>query len=626
MMIRFLLFIGLMFVAAKSTPILRDTLQRINEQYLTRVESNARLTRGRWTVYLTLRNNLDDVYEIRNDIKSQGIRILDFVAKLNCPSWDLYTVNTDHPDRNIVYSPCHPFWKESIRQRLESVTKTPFYHHHQPILSKNRSKRSLIDGIGRFSKWAFGTAMDEDVQTALNLIANARSKQNKIVHKVASLATILDHALEQIDDNKNDLHHSMFILRKLQRDFDLQAQAFTLFRTVESIDYYVSAILDLMSQLDHVEVIHHQNLQDVRSGHITERLLPPAILQGIRELAITMSYDTPRADWLRWYENLYFIYEDNDQLIYKLQIPLLEDTEYLYYEFSAYPHWINNSIVTLQLHETLLYDTISAIVAKPDHCVGHAPIVCDPVPLWTAASLRCEVGIITQHDDSLTACTYDVDDAPRHTIIEQTPHDTIIYLPRQEMTLACTGQPQQRLTYENGVYRATVPSQCVLSGHDWSVKGTAIRTLNKTINEIDTPQVLAPLPKYWLNATYFDPRDNDEERLNDAFDAIHEHRNLTSIDRNKLQNLMNDLNELQNENDTILVAPSVHDIYQIIVIAFIVIIVLIFVSCIIKYRRGVYFAILGKPWPYCTKLTKDPSVAAPKPSIELTSVTVDNSV
>lgn len=555
---------------------IQDVVTLPQRPYSVQPRLNARVARGTWDVYVTLRTALNDVDAIQEDLIAQVGKLLDYIARMDCVA---------------VPPSCHQEWKKSVAQRLRVIQQKTFVHHHvnQP---HSRKKRGLVDAVGKGLKWLVGTATTEDVDRALELINQARTANNKIVTSVDRLASVVDHALEDIHSNANNLHSALTIMNKMRDDIYWHARLIFDYKKILTVNYYTSALVDLQNKLDLLRAVHENNLQDIKMGRVTNQLVPDVLLNRIRRAVDPLHYWIPATLWLQWYGELSFVHEYEAEIVYKLSVPLLEQTEYILYNFETFPIWKNQSIFELDVVPRLLYDTVSSTVhvARPQDCVGDAPTVCRPVPLWDSAAFTCEVGLIVEHQESVfETCRFNVVPAPAETRINQPDNQrATLILPEQQISLACAGDPQKKVTLPNGVYSAVVPAACTLAGDNWKLKGTTLRVMSNSTQETDSVPIA--LPEYWVKdiediATQ--PRVNQSD-IDELIAKVNFHRERQMEDREEVGNIMNDINEIQKMNTKNNMYPFAdigHHVGWANTLLIIVIIILSICACVWIYNR-----------------------------------------
>jgi len=430
---------------------------------------DAKLSRGDWSIFLVLRTDVHEIQAKRHEINDAARKLNDWIKHIPCGQIFVYTGYVSGRPVETLSTPCHDLWKDSLRMQLESLFEEEYYPYHEP----KRTKRGLVDGIGQATKWLFGMATTHDINEIKGLIGQSRMENNRVRHNVNALATIVDHALHEINNTKNDLRHTLKVLSHVQKLQRATITAQNVLGEIARASYYTTALVNLDTHLRMAQNNHRDMMQDVFQNRLTETLLPQAVYGNISTITHNLGYAIPEYEWIRRFASLDFVSQEQGQIIVKAIIPLLENEEYLLYGMTPIPSIVNDSVVSLQITPRILYDTVGRRMAAPRTCIGYGPVICDPVPIWEREGHTCEAGIITTHVPSITLCKAEVRDLPEAAEFYTNNGQERLLLPQTEtLSLACAGQREDRRTFDMGTYVMQIPSTCVLAGDGWTVKGT----------------------------------------------------------------------------------------------------------------------------------------------------------
>ena len=148
------------------------------------------------------------------------------------------------------------------------------------------------------------------------------------------------------------------------------------------------------------------NVQSIAAGRVTDDLLPDVVRDGIAASTRDLGYDVPSLKWIRWHAHAQFLYESQREMVYRVQIPLIEKTTYFLYNIKPLPVLQKDVLAEVQARTPILYNTLNGEVAHPKDCVGRDPTICEPIVKWTVVSFQCELGIINNFALGKTACEW----------------------------------------------------------------------------------------------------------------------------------------------------------------------------------------------------------------------------
>ena len=81
--------------------------------------------------------------------------------------------------------------------------------------------------------------------------------------------------------------------------------------------------------------------------------------------------------------------EDRNRLIFIVELPLVDETEYLRYRISSWPVPRNTSdyILKIQVPSIVAIDTRHGSISEPHTCIGRQPGICRAGPVYGAGRL-----------------------------------------------------------------------------------------------------------------------------------------------------------------------------------------------------------------------------------------------
>ena len=589
MIVKVIITVSLMTMIRAEQITFDDVVIETKSHYQIEIKENVAMRRGIWHIVLVLRDMLPELDALRERMKRAATELYEWVrTDMHCR--DQIEVFVTSRNERVGVVPCSPDDRHNLRRQLDFIRQENFRF-------QTRQRRGIIDGIGKVSKYLFGTATTEDVTLLNQLIMQGRQKTKTIDHDIKRLVTIVDHAVQDINDTRYDLRQSLAVQRQLEAKLKETRVALNTHAQVASTKYYAQTLVDLHDKLNFIELEHENNLRDASSGRINRKIITPTIYNEVVNAALERGLKVPNFQWLRHYGKIeYFAYESN-QYIYDLEVPFVEDEAYQLFKLEPIPFLYNNSLVELELERLLLYCTSTGAVARPANCVGHNPTICDPVTRWTSDTFTCEKGIISHHKDSLETCTLNVLELPMTLTITQSR----LIMTSQILNMACEGQTPLVRTYNDGVYDLQLPGNCVLSGQGWTLPGQTVLFGQTRVVEEDVVDIDLPAPQF--DAPLRDINDSD---INDALDNMEQRLQRTEERRANDRKELQELAEAHVNLDPYY--PSLHvDAGHSALLALLVISTIVTLSLCCCYRKKLLY-VLG---PLCKKKKQTNEVAKP---------------
>ena len=208
---------------------------------------------------------------------------------------------------------------------------------------------------------------------------------------------------------------------------------------------------------------------------------------------------------------------------------MVQGERYLLYDFEAVPVPMKNVTKKLQVEKKIAY-----IVFVPGLCTGARPQVCRTGPVYEGW-FRCEQGLVNGHAGDREHRTVQQIDLKETLIQENAPGEYRISTLGEDYTTVCKGSMQRRSTIPSGAYIIKVPSTCVVTTDNWSIKGEVRRLMNATVKyerldliEINLSSLKDYNDKVYLNidkvhATYLERMLGMNESNPAWYDTLHIH-------------------------------------------------------------------------------------------------------
>ena len=142
----------------------------------------------------------------KEDVRTLALQY-EVIITIQPPAWptDVLTAIQQLRERVVDVMTIHTLniedrtnWLSRLDMMLHKVSKNVTMN-----IVYNRHKCSLFGVIGKLSKSLFGTATEEDVQRIATVLQQNSNTQNKVIHQVNELLTIVNHSNAEIQVNRD---------------------------------------------------------------------------------------------------------------------------------------------------------------------------------------------------------------------------------------------------------------------------------------------------------------------------------------------------------------------------------------------------------------------------------------
>ena len=306
-----------------------------------------------------------------------------------------------------------------------------------------RVRRGLIDAVGLAAHSLFGVATDEEMDTIREKVQENRDTLKELSTWAAEQIAVVNASYTAISENRH-------AIQTLTTSLNLGEQ-----------------IYRIRSALDRAESLLNHQLQirdDLEDGRLTERILPPHVLQEIPS--------HPDEVWLpiTWYYQWTTTIPLWNSSSFVVELPLVRHETGQGYEVRAFPAPAENRLAQLRASGYAGLDRLAGTVSQPTNCQGAQPIVCNEGPV-TAHS--CVGALILERD--YTVCEVELRKAPqppRSTIQQVTGSQELVLTSFHNITLVerCPARDEPvTLAMTRGIARVRWQPGCRLEGPGFTV-------------------------------------------------------------------------------------------------------------------------------------------------------------
>ena len=447
-----------------------STLEPLKDGLLVRGGTPLRAQAATWKVVVILQTNLDSTIlcqEIHLVKKAILETYMDGIPSSAITDW-----NRRLERLKIALDPCH-----------DNETMTP---HPTNDEEGKRRKRGLLDVIGTAAHYLFGVATQMEVSEIKEAIEKTRKQSLVVAHLATKLVTVVNSSRESIRENRHQLNQITRIMKSVVMDRNITAILFKNFRILQTQQHIDRAIHHLESEYNDFnrrkKSQQNQRLS-MELGKLSEELLSPVILRDILTKA-TRGEMMPiePIEWYYQHLKLIPIWSDLDnELVFKVDLPLVRPVPYLKYTISAYPVPYINTTTTVRLQAEGIFglDTRNGDMFVPSNCLGVNPEVCYTGPLYQSGELSCARAIIAGRDPrevcTITITSHVKDQAQ---IIDDALDQVIVMTWGETFTEHCTSKAEVIHDILPGTYLVKVKDGCTLKNSEWSIPGISIRNVS----------------------------------------------------------------------------------------------------------------------------------------------------
>ncbi len=365
--------------------------------------------------------------------------------------------------------------------RLEDLRRT-VVPPSSPAWPAGRVKRGLLDAAGILAQKLFGIATEADIRKCREQILKASNVNRRVIHTVNELVTVVNQSQDLIQENRAHLLRIESYVMELSRELQYiesivsgQDQVITLLDSEARLEQALSAIEASHNLWLQQQARYQRQRASLELGWLTEEILPVSELQRILEAGRHAGFETLNLQWYYQHVQVWPMWEEPQRLVFRTHLPLSHRETYLHYRIWTWPVPINSTgvAVTVQVPHAIAINTINANMFQPipQHCVGAAPRVCRPGPVYHGPGLLCLRGIITGDEAMRSTCPItlhpDSSVSEDRGLTELVPGTFAVDSPGEEYSELCRGQTERRRSLAKGLYLVTLKDGCSLKGDTW---------------------------------------------------------------------------------------------------------------------------------------------------------------
>lgn len=383
---------------------------------------------------------------------------------------------------------------------------------HVPKVTKIKHirKRAIFGSfISKAFKSLFGFSTNDDVKKIKGHADQLKEQNKVIIHNQKDLLSAFNKSalsIHEMDTNIKNLFLKMGGIEQTTR-MNLDATN-VLLKKVSGLELMAS-ISENLDQLQEVITdykwrydIFQRSKTQLSYKVLTESMLPRNILEDTLAQLRGQNFLTMAADWYYYHGRVTKVFNDNNTVIYTLELHGLDSTKYTAYRFNTFPISVaRNSTRMFILKPEIAFDSIAGVWFIPyiSDCIGgsetlcrvrkkHVAPCCETTILSRTKKLSEECKVRFSHKEDVEVIKSYLPSKFRSNLILNALQPAIL-------TLHCGQSP--RSIRISGIYRAHLKPGCSIALRDkWII--SQILTLSREIS-LEAPRRL-DLP--FLNITW----------------------------------------------------------------------------------------------------------------------------
>ena len=315
-----------------------------------------------------------------------------------------------------------------------------------------------------------GKSMQDSVHFSNKLLSAVKHLQDRSVlveEHLQQLRTAISSWIEQYRADRKKLSatfYSIFLQLKIDR-------------ALTSLEHLIRRFSDQTEQ-------YNLQLESLESLKLSRKLFPVKEIAAIRDQGLTKGLLMPSDHWMYSYIRVQPLWTDQNHLIYKAEIPMFRQNEYLSYKLTSYPYPVSsNHAILFNLESDLALAVNSEFILKRANCQGKRPEICSGTgPLYDRSNFLCEQALIVgPSTNTISRCHFKTIDFNQSLVYENPAGRFVIASPGIEAKLSCPNSHEKIIKFSKGVFSVVIKAQCRLRGPNWLLMGKIAGKTNITI-------------------------------------------------------------------------------------------------------------------------------------------------
>lgn len=420
---------------------------------------------------------------------------------------------------------------------------------------KIRNRRELINGVGRFSNFLFGTMDDRDAQRIYSRLENLETNEENNFHLIKQQISVVKSSFDKLkqpilENEQKILEIQNYTNKLLELENDLSNKVSGLGNLELLWQEIVTINTNLLFKI--LDIQHEQQVALAILASLRVHKLHPLILSSkeVSELLVSVN---EKAHRLNTYLNQFHLdqiqtvdfFPFNNKILIKISVPLPSEENYILNKIYLLPIVYNNT--TMIINQKADYIALSPNIINYQYLTQEEIKNCKSIILNQRSSVKlckklsvtfskpdCISAILTNNTvDYTSLCSYTKINPIKNKFTKLLHPNSWIYIinPKQDFILNCPKYNKVIPLSNTGVI--TLFQKCFLGTHDFTLP---------LAGQIFSSKPTLQSNKLWLNHS---------DKVNDTI-FLRENSTPIQLQMSKTNTHNNDFNEINSDLDKLL--------------------------------------------------------------------------
>jgi len=335
---------------------------------------------------------------------------------------------------------------------------------------QSRSKRGLINFIGKASRYLFGTATTDDVNKIKRNLEEITDRESEVRHQVNQLTSYVNTNIRNERILVAKFRAFRNYLSDLQHHFD--AIIIPQFQNISNRLALIDAQTNVNAVLASFEAFTLLQLQQedafeqaqffVSLGRLNPATWPPVMFTDIQKSQLPHAMQFLDPGWYYQHTQIVPLTSDPEQIIWTANMPLVSNAIYRQFSITTAPVPLGKKSVQLVLPSVLGLNTDHQTVIQPTLCIGNTVQVCDNNFHRINTQHSCFYAIIANLTDQLNECSIKVYGENTPQIQQIADNAFILQTNGERLHEKCVGHYEIVSDIEQGTYLISPEQSCTL--------------------------------------------------------------------------------------------------------------------------------------------------------------------
>ena len=362
----------------------------------------------------------DGIYMVKTEDVATVVMNYELVLLIEKPEKPIALLNAidevhKEVEKVMVHRTLRLIERSTWLRKLQDMKKQ-IKDYHIPITVHHRTRRGLLDVVGKMSKTLFGTATVEDVRRVAAAVQQSRNEDKKITHQVNQMLSVVKLTRRELNETRQRMNVIIDTVKTYAVALAVVTEKINSLsnrvREVSNSLMYEQALAQIeagVAQYVEHQRLYHQQRNQLAAEQFTTDLMPRDELMKILhgQLEPNAVYIEP-IDWYYEHCPVYTMWTGED-LVYHVSLPLISRNRFDMFKLVSFAVPVNQSSITtrVMVKDQVATDHRSGRGLRPTSCVGRNPVVCKNNIEYRDRN-QCEHAIIHGLKETLSYCEVEI--------------------------------------------------------------------------------------------------------------------------------------------------------------------------------------------------------------------------